>query len=82
MSPWHVSCGEQPPSPHSTLCAIGHALGATLVHFLSLDKPRGSFASALPALISGLRHRVDEALPGVYTWLEDSSLHCTLRACM
>ena len=47
--------------------------GCTCVAFLPGDHPvRGRLAR--------FRHAVDEALPGRYAWLEDASLHCTLRS--
>ena len=47
--------------------------GCTCVAFLPGDHPvRGRLAR--------FRRAVDEALPGRYAWLEDASLHCTLRS--
>ena len=52
------------------------------------DSPHGitcvSFLQPMPEALSGclaaFRDAVDEALPGRYVWLEESSLHCTLRS--
>ena len=37
-------------------------------------------ASPLAALVAGFRARVDHALPGMYAWFGNESLHVTLRA--
>jgi hypothetical protein len=33
----------------------------------------------LPPAVGAFRDAVDKALPGLYVWFEDSSLHCTVR---
>jgi len=48
----------------------GEAAGMTLVSFL----PRA------PARLAELRAAVEEALPGMYAFFEQASLHVTLRA--
>jgi hypothetical protein len=53
----------------------GSPAGATLVAFLS-----GGTHELLFELLSEFRVAVDDALPGVYRWLDTESLHCTVRA--
>lgn len=36
--------------------------------------------AALRAAIQAFQRRVDAALPGMYAWFSDASLHITLRA--
>ncbi|CAI5522246.1 unnamed protein product [Closterium sp. Naga37s-1] len=47
-------------------------MGATVVHFLAPHE--------VPAALSVFRRLVDTALPGLYEWFSDDSLHITLRA--
>ena len=47
------------------------AMGVTLA-----ARVRGGF---FLSTVDRFRKAVDEALPGVYTWFEDKSLHCTVR---
>ena len=42
--------------------------------------PDALSAPLLPALVRKFRDRVDAEMPGLYTWLADSSLHITLRS--
>lgn len=44
--------------------------GVTLVHFLS----------TVPAALSSFKARVEAALPGIYDWFSEKSLHITIRA--
>ena len=46
--------------------------GSTLVAFIG--------ASELRELVAQFRSAVDALLPGRYAWLDDASLHCTVRA--
>ena len=46
--------------------------GSTLVAFVG--------GSELRELVSPFRSAVDALLPGRYAWLDDASLHCTVRA--
>jgi hypothetical protein len=46
--------------------------GSTLVAFVG--------ASELRELVAQFRSAVDALLPGRYAWLDDASLHCTVRA--
>ena len=46
--------------------------GATLVAFIG--------TSELRELVAQFRSAVDALLPGRYAWLDDASLHCTVRA--
>ena len=46
--------------------------GSTLVAFIG--------ASELRELVAQFRPAVDALLPGRYAWLDDASLHCTVRA--
>lgn len=36
----------------------------------------------LATMVRAFRERVDEELPGMYVWFDDSSLHITVRALM
>jgi len=59
------------------------ALGVTLIHELACFKPGGDqlgWSTQLPGTIHKFRERVEAALPGLYTWFDDSSLHVTVRA--
>jgi len=71
------------------------AVGATLVHPLLMTPVRGYPVRAalkergmreiddrhrLIEAIEIFRQRVDGALPGLYTWFDDTSLHITLRS--
>ena len=73
----------------------GPAAGATIMHSLLLTPLRGARPRAalrergteelddrqrLVAAIGEFRRRVDAAVPGVYSWFDDRSLHITLRA--
>ncbi len=40
----------------------------------------GSHTLCFLGIVKAFRKRVDEALPGMYTWFQDDSLHVTLRA--
>ncbi|KAG2493056.1 hypothetical protein HYH03_008719 [Edaphochlamys debaryana] len=71
-------------------------LGVTLVHDLAPFRPGGAepaapapaspsgrpYGHALPALVRAFRERVDAALPGLYCWFADASLHSTVRSLM
>jgi hypothetical protein len=72
----------------------GTALGATLVHELACfrDGSGGSDAShsgvgqgaaaygtALPGILRRFRARVEAALPGIYAFFDEQSLHVTVR---
>ena len=46
--------------------------GSTLVAFIG--------ASELREVVAPFRSAVDALLPGRYAWLDDASLHCTVRA--
>lgn len=52
--------------------------GSTLVAFL--DGPNGAAPAALFDAVRELKAAVDAALPGKYAWLDEASLHCTIRA--
>lgn len=71
-----------PPTKSQT----GTALGATLVHELSCFGGSGGpapaapgYSTALPAILAGFRAKVDAALPGMYCWFSEPSLHVTVR---
>ena len=53
--------------------------GATLVAFLH-ESNGGATHKLMFELLDEFREAVDEALPGVYCWLEPESLHCTVRS--
>ncbi|DBA97850.1 TPA: hypothetical protein ACH3X3_012714 [Trebouxia sp. C0006] len=66
----------------------GPALGCTLVASLvgqnkfpnkALDHNKGA---QLTEVIDQFRQQVDQLLPGMYAWFDDSSLHVTIRALM
>jgi hypothetical protein len=44
--------------------------GVTLVHFLS----------SIPVALAKFKEQVEEAMPGMYDWFSEESLHVTLRA--
>ena len=52
--------------------------GATLVAFLH-GANGGATHKLLFELLDEFREAVDDALPGVYRWLDAASLHCTIR---
>ena len=52
--------------------------GSTLVAFL--DAPNDAAPRALFKAVRELKAAVDAALPGKYSWLDEASLHCTIRA--
>ncbi|KIZ02396.1 hypothetical protein MNEG_5561 [Monoraphidium neglectum] len=71
----------------------GNALGATLIHELACfsrgDPTREAggaagvdkaYSTALPGILRRFRARVDAALPGMYVWWDEASLHITIRA--
>jgi hypothetical protein len=64
------------------------ALGVTLVHELSCFQPgeagagEPGWTSALPDVVRRFRARVEEELPGLYSWFGEDSLHITIRALM
>jgi hypothetical protein len=69
-------------------CNAGPALGCTLVAGLvgqnnftnkTLDHNQGT---QLTEVINQFRQQVDQFLPGMYAWFDDSSLHVTIRALM
>ncbi len=69
-------------------CNAGPALGCTLVASLieqnkftnkALDHIQGT---QLTEIINQFRQQVDQLLPGMYAWFDDSSLHVTIRALM
>ena len=51
----------------------GTKLGATLV---------ARVGDVLPSAVNKFRRRVDDALPGMYAWFDQDSLHCTVRGLM
>jgi len=51
----------------------GTKLGATLV---------ARVGDVLPSAVKRFRRRVDDALPGMYAWFDQESLHCTVRGLM
>lgn len=68
-----------------------NAIGATLVHDIANFTKPGSVSTflphtnvwnALPDIVRRFRARVDAALPGMYFWFADESLHITVRALM
>ncbi len=70
------------------ICDAGPALGCTLVASLvgqnnftnkTLDHNKGTH---LTEVINQFRQQVDQFLPGMYAWFDDSSLHVTIRALM
>jgi len=55
--------------------------GATLVAFLGGEVGGTALKSeSLPRALAEFRAAVDASLPGVYAWLDEPSLHCTVRA--
>ena len=50
--------------------------GHTCVHFLGLP----AAAPELAAELASFREAVDAALPGLYEWLDEASLHVTVRS--
>jgi hypothetical protein len=57
------------------------------VHELSCFKPGEAGAGegwsyALPEVVRRFRARVEEELPGLYSWFGEESLHVTIRALM
>lgn len=73
-------------SPHNAHVSYsGVALGCTLVADVSRDQivsTSDSNASNLLQIISAFQAEVESALPGMYSWFDDSSLHVTIRAVM
>jgi hypothetical protein len=59
-------------------CAEDH-YGVTLAFGLPAEE---AAARQLLAAVQRFRARVDAALPGMYAWFGDASLHVTLRAIM
>jgi hypothetical protein len=51
----------------------GTKLGATLV---------ARVGDVLPSAVKRFKRRVDDALPGMYAWFDQESLHCTVRGLM
>ena len=65
-------------------CNAGPALGCTLVAGLfgqnrTLVHCQGT---QVTKVINQFRQQVDQFLPGMYAWFDDSSLHVTIRALM
>lgn len=63
----------------------GTALGATLVHDLACFQAGGEeqpWSVALPGIIRAFASRVEMALPGMYDWFDEGSLHVTIRGIM
>ena len=54
--------------------------GSTLVAFLGSGTSAAGPPSEVGTLLAAFRSAVDALLPGRYSWLDDSSLHCTVRA--
>ena len=54
--------------------------GSTLVAFLGSGTGAAGSPSEVGTLLSAFRSAVDALLPGRYSWLDDSSLHRTVRA--
>lgn len=78
---WYLVSRDGNREPHYRATA----LGATLVHELAcFSDPTASngFSGALPGILRRLKERVDLELPGLYSWLNESSLHITIRALM
>ena len=59
------------------VCDAGSALGCTLV--ADLDKSHQEY---LFQIIKAFQHTVDNALPGMYIWFDERSLHVTVRSLM
>lgn len=62
----------------------GVALGCTLVAdlFTSISESGEGTTSKLLQIIRAFRHQVDSALPDMYAWFDETSLHVTIRALM
>jgi hypothetical protein len=77
-------CGTPSPAAITPFLCLdspaGNALGCSLVYHLC---PKGQKQQhPLLPVITALRNRIEEVLPGVYSWMNDDALHCTLRALM
>ena len=68
-----------PPQPRNGELPRSEDIAPSLAPSLATadDEPR---AEALLISLRAFRDAVDSALPGMYSWLEEDSLHCTLRA--
>ena len=54
--------------------------GSTLVAFLGLPDRRAPGGAGLAEVLSAFRDDIDRRFPGRFAWLEQASLHCTLRS--